>query len=50
VLLEDVASRIPHGSAMCDKLFATMVVVYHWQRLFVSGQYFCTTMERYLPS
>jgi hypothetical protein len=38
VFLEGVASRSPHGSGMCDKPFATTVVVYHWQRLCVSGQ------------
>jgi hypothetical protein len=29
VFLEGVASRSPHGSAMCDKSFTTMVVLYH---------------------
>jgi hypothetical protein len=33
VFLEGVASRSPHGSAICDKPFATTVVVYHWWRL-----------------
>jgi hypothetical protein len=33
VFLEGVASRSPHGSAMCDKSFTTMVVLYHWRRL-----------------
>jgi hypothetical protein len=33
VFLEGVSSRSPHWSVMCDKPFATIVVVYHWRRL-----------------
>jgi hypothetical protein len=44
VFLEGVASRSPHGSAMCEKMFSTTMVVYHWRRLCVSGQYLCTNV------